>query len=77
VEGGSDVRDVLGLQAQIAKTIAAEIQVQLTSLEQAHLAHSRQVNRDAYEAYLKGRYYWYKRTADGLKRGQPVFRAGH
>jgi TolB-like protein/Tfp pilus assembly protein PilF len=69
----SDVRDVLELQARIAKTIAAEIQVQLTPREQAHLAHSRQVNRDAYEAYLKGRYHWYKRTADGLKKASQYF----
>jgi len=34
----SDVRDVLGLQARIAKAIAVEIHVQLTPREQAHLA---------------------------------------
>jgi TolB-like protein len=64
----SDVRDVLGLQARIAKAIAAEIQVQLTPREQANLARGRQVNRDAYEVYLKGRYHWYKRTAGGLNK---------
>ncbi|HWZ81756.1 MAG TPA: winged helix-turn-helix domain-containing protein [Terriglobales bacterium] len=69
----SDVRDVLGLQARIAKAIAAEIQVQLTPREQAHLAHNRQVNRDAYEAYLKGRYHWYKRTAGGLRKAGEYF----
>ena len=69
----SDVRDVLGLQARIAKAIAAEIQVQLTPREQAHLEHNRQVNRDAYEAYLKGRYHWYKRTAGGLNKASEYF----
>jgi TolB-like protein len=69
----SDVRDVLGLQARITKAIAAEIQVQLTPREQAHLTHNRQVNRDAYEAYLKGRYHWYKRTAGGLNKASQYF----
>ena len=69
----SDVRDVLGLQARITKAIAVEIQVQLTPREQAHLAYNRQVNRDAYEAYLKGRYHWYKRTAAGLSKASEYF----
>jgi TolB-like protein/Tfp pilus assembly protein PilF len=69
----SDVRDVLGLQARIAKAIAVEIQVQLTPREQAHLVYNRQVNRDAYEAYLKGRSHWYKRTAAGLSKASEYF----
>lgn len=64
----SDVRDVLGLQATVAKAIAAEIQAHLAPLEQARLARSQQVDRDAYEAYLRGRYHWYKRSADGLAK---------
>jgi TolB-like protein/Tfp pilus assembly protein PilF len=69
----SDVRDVLGLQARIAKAIAVEIQVHLTPREHAHLAYNRQVNRDAYEAYLKGRSHWYKRTAAGLSKAGEYF----
>jgi TolB-like protein/Tfp pilus assembly protein PilF len=63
-----DLRDVLTLQSEVAKDIAAEIQVELTSQEHTRLANSRSVNSDAYEAYLKGRYYWSKRTEEGLKR---------
>jgi tetratricopeptide (TPR) repeat protein len=37
------------------------------------LKHATAVNPDAYEAYLKGRYFWNKRTGDGLKRAKGYF----
>ena len=61
-----DLRDVLTLESVVAKAIADEIQVQLTPLEQARLSRPRPENPQAHEAYLMGRYYWNKRTADGL-----------
>jgi tetratricopeptide (TPR) repeat protein len=42
--------------------------------EQAALAHSKVVNAEAYEAYLKGRYFWNKRTGDGLKKAIEYFK---
>ncbi len=53
-----DVRDVLGLQSEVARAIAEEIQVKLTPEERALLARARPVNVEAQEAYLRGRYYW-------------------
>jgi tetratricopeptide (TPR) repeat protein len=41
--------------------------------EQAALEKSKVVNPDAYEAYLKGRYFWNKRTGDGLKKAIEYF----
>ena len=41
--------------------------------EQAALKNVKAVNPDAYEAYLKGRYFWNKRTADGLNRAKEYF----
>ena len=64
-----DLRDVLALQADVARAIANEIQVKLTPLEQVRLARSRQVDPEAYVAYLKGRYYWNKRSPEALKKG--------
>jgi tetratricopeptide (TPR) repeat protein len=46
----------------------------LNGHEQAALGHSKTVNPEAYEAYLTGRYYWNKRTADGLKRAIDQFK---
>jgi TolB-like protein/DNA-binding winged helix-turn-helix (wHTH) protein/Flp pilus assembly protein TadD len=50
-----DLRDVMGLQDEVARDIANEISVQLTPQEQARLATPRPVNPDAYDAYMKGR----------------------
>src|SRR6202008_1763929 len=43
------------------------IQINLTPQEQAALKSTKVVNPEAYESYLKGRYFWNKRTADGLR----------
>ena len=60
------VGDMLTLQSELAQAIAAEIRVQLTPQEQGRLASLRPVNADAYEAYLKGRYFWNRRTRASL-----------
>src|SRR5579859_537751 len=61
-----NVRDVLTLESVVAEAIADEIQVQLTPQEVARLSRPRTENPQAHEAYLMGRYYWNKRTADGV-----------
>jgi TolB-like protein/DNA-binding winged helix-turn-helix (wHTH) protein len=63
-----DVRQTLALQRQVARAIAEEIQIELTSHERDVLKSVKAVNPDAYEAYLKGRYFWNKRTADVMKQ---------
>jgi TolB-like protein/Flp pilus assembly protein TadD len=63
-----DVRQTLALQRQVARAIAEEIQIELTSHERDVLKSVKAVNPDAYEAYLKGRFFWNKRTADGMKQ---------
>ncbi|MGB8536767.1 MAG: winged helix-turn-helix domain-containing protein [Acidobacteriaceae bacterium] len=62
-----ELRDTLALQDRVARAIAAQIQINLTPREQAALKSGRVVNPEAYESYLKGRYFWNKRTADGLR----------
>src|SRR4029077_5277092 len=63
-----DLRDVLSLQSEIAQSIAREIQIKLTPQERAQLSEARPVDPDAYEAYLKGRYYWNKRSPVASKK---------
>jgi len=58
-----DVRDILALQAEVAQAIAREIRLKLTPVDEARIAKSHAVNPEAYEAYLKGRYYWNRRPA--------------
>ncbi len=62
-----ELRDSLALQNTVARAIADQIRINLTPQEQAALKNVKVVNPQAYESYLKGRYFWNKRTADGLK----------
>jgi TolB-like protein/DNA-binding winged helix-turn-helix (wHTH) protein/Flp pilus assembly protein TadD len=62
-----EVKDTLTLQSQVARAIADQIRINLNSQEQAALQNAKVVNPQAYESYLKGRYFWNKRTADGLR----------
>ena len=63
-----DVGDILALQGEVAQAIAKEIQVTITPQEVARLARPSAVNPEAYQAYLKGRYHWEKRSEEGLKK---------
>jgi len=69
-----DVHQTLALQRQVARAIAEQIQVELTSHERDVLKSVKTVNPDAYEAYLKGRYFWNKRTADDMKNAIDYFK---
>lgn len=70
-----DLRDTLALQNQVARSIAEQIRINLNTQEQAALKKSMVVNAEAYEAYLKGRYFWNKRTREGLKKAVEYFNA--
>lgn len=64
----SDLRDILAVQSDVAQAIAHEIEIKLTPQEQARFAATRTVDPEAYEAFLKGRYYWYRRSPEALKK---------
>ena len=68
-----DLRDTLELQSKVARAIADQIQIKLNPQEQAALKNVKPVDPQAYESYLKGRYFWNKRTADGLKVARAYF----
>lgn len=68
-----NLRNTLELQNQVARAIAEQIRVELTPHEQGVLKSARVVDPKAYEDYLKGRYFWNKRTADGLKKAVDYF----
>ena len=67
-----DMRNVFALESALAEAIAAEIQVSLTDEDRERL-RERQVRPDALDAYLRGRYYWNRRTEDGLRRAVQYF----
>jgi tetratricopeptide (TPR) repeat protein len=56
-------KDILSVQEDVAKAVAREIRLRLSSQQQADLARSRPVNPDAFDAYLQG-YYFFQRNTD-------------
>jgi TolB-like protein/DNA-binding winged helix-turn-helix (wHTH) protein len=68
-----ELRDTLALQNKVARAIADEIRISVNPQEQAALRHATVVNPVAYESYLKGRYFWNKRTANSLKAALAYF----
>jgi serine/threonine protein kinase len=68
-----DFEDVLLVQSEIARAIAQEIQVAITPDEARRLSRVRRVNPDAYEAYLKGRFHWYKLAREHLDTALKYF----
>jgi serine/threonine-protein kinase len=68
-----DLRDVLALQNEVARAIAHEIRVTLTPQVEKRLASSRQVDPEAYQLYLQGRFQLNKVNVAGLKKSRDLF----
>lgn len=67
------VGDILALQADVAQAVARQIGIQLTPEARVQLARPRAVDPRAYEAYLKGRFFWKKRAREALIRSVAYF----
>src|SRR6267143_1659642 len=61
--------DILGMQDEISRDIADQLQLQLNGEEQKNFTKRGTNNVEAYELYMKGRYYWNKRDPENIKRG--------
>jgi tetratricopeptide (TPR) repeat protein len=57
------LKDVITVEDDVARSVARQIQLHLTSQQQADLAQPRPVNPEAFEAYLQGYYFFQRRTA--------------
>jgi TolB-like protein/DNA-binding winged helix-turn-helix (wHTH) protein len=68
-----ELKDVLAVQDSVVQSIASQIHIALTEEQKTRLANPRQTRPEAYEAYLKGRYHWNKRTADGMQKAEHYF----
>ncbi|HYA25196.1 MAG TPA: protein kinase [Terriglobales bacterium] len=68
-----ELKDVVLLQSELAHDIAEEIRITVTPQEQQRLATTRTVDPQAYEAYLKGRFYWNKETPEHLREAREYF----
>jgi TolB-like protein/DNA-binding winged helix-turn-helix (wHTH) protein/Flp pilus assembly protein TadD len=70
-----DLSNTLALQNHVARDVASQIQLKLSTQERVALRTSRNIDAEAHEAYLKGRFFWNKRTGDDLKRAVEFFNA--
>ena len=71
----SPLGDILALQNQVAAAIVSQIRIKLTPQDKESLAATRPINAGAFEDYLKGRYYWGKRSQDGLDKAIHYFQS--
>jgi serine/threonine protein kinase/tetratricopeptide (TPR) repeat protein len=68
-----DLHNVLAMQDEVAYSIADEIRINVSPRKQLPSASARRIDPEAYELYLKGRYFWNKRTEEGLLKSLECF----
>jgi TolB-like protein/DNA-binding winged helix-turn-helix (wHTH) protein/Tfp pilus assembly protein PilF len=68
------LRDIFALQDEIARSVATGLRVKLTGAGDRQLVRRYTNDVDAYQLYLKGRYYWNERTEAGLEQGIEYFK---
>jgi TolB-like protein/tetratricopeptide (TPR) repeat protein len=66
--------DIFRIESEIAKTIADTLQAKLTGSEKHAIAAQPTESTEAHELYLKGRYFWNKRTGPDLRRAIDYFK---
>jgi len=64
-----ELKDIFAIRSQVAQTVAQALQVTLDPGERQRLEQKPTENLEAYQLYLKGRYYVNRYTEDGLKKG--------
>jgi TolB-like protein/Flp pilus assembly protein TadD len=67
------ISDVLSIKQTIAREVTDKLRLRLSGDEQQRLVKRDTTNAEAYQFYLRGRYYWNKRTADGLRKAIEQF----
>ena len=68
-----DISDIFAIQTEVAQNVAQELKATLTSEEKELIIKNHTQNPEAYNLYLQGRFFWNKRTAEGLKKSVEYF----
>jgi DNA-binding winged helix-turn-helix (wHTH) protein/TolB-like protein/Tfp pilus assembly protein PilF len=68
-----NIGELFGLEGQVAESVAAVLQADLSRTERIALGKSPTGNLEAYNAWLKGRYFWNKRTVEGYRQAVNYF----
>ncbi len=66
--------DLVSLQSEIARDVSGKLKSKLSGADEAKVVKTSTSNPEAYQAYLKGRYYWNRRTAENLKKATEQFK---
>lgn len=69
-----DMQDVFVIQDDISQRIVDALKIKLTGDQTVHFTKRYTENTEAYQSYLKGRYYWSKRSEEGLKKALEFFK---
>jgi serine/threonine-protein kinase len=67
------ISDLIAVQRDISREISERLQMKLTGEEKSRMVRNYTDNSDAYQLYLKGRYFWNKRTAEDLSTALGYF----
>ena len=70
-----DLTDIFAVQGEIAQQVAEGLKVQLLSSEREKLGEKQTGSLEAYNLYLKGRYFWNERTEEGVRKAIGFFEA--
>ena len=65
--------DIIALPDEISRDVSEKLRTRLGGVEEKQLKKSNTTNSEAYRLYLQGRYYWNKRTSEGLEKGIEYF----
>lgn len=68
-----DLGDILALQNDVSSAVAASIRANITAGSRTRAPKTRRVNPESYDLYLRGRFYWNKRTAENLRKAIGFF----
>ena len=68
-----EIKDVFTIQDEISRMIVSNLKIKLLDEHANRLTKRNTENPDAFEDYLKGRYYWNQRTDDGLRKAIGYF----
>src|SRR6266567_53632 len=68
-----NIADLVAVKQAIAQEVTAKLKLKLSSEEQRRLVKRDSINPEAYQFYLRGRYFWNKRTSDGIKQAIEQF----
>jgi len=68
------IGDMLGVETEVARAVATQVKLTLAAGQESQVRRQTGIAPEAWDAYLKGRYFWNKRTEDGLRKSVGYFK---